>query len=322
MEQVLLADTKQFTSKLGFGCAHLVGAVSYRESLKLLECAYDNGITHYDVAPMYGFGEAEGCLGQFLKRHPGKVTVTSKFGILPERRSRFYHFTRYAMRPLLRPLKHFILSSPRRVDDRPTPTCFDVREAKRSLIDSLRKLKLDHIHVYLLHEARAEDLSNDGLLRFLEDAVAAGKIGTFGIGSEASKVPEILKYKPEYCRVLQHQMTWSFQAPKITPCFTSFHTIFTESIKRAFLDSMGSEGKLRHFSERLECDLTDPDVLGLIVLRSANLTHPNSLLLFASSKTRRIESNCRAMISSKYDDEILEFANTIRRTLSGSQRLT
>ena len=38
-------------------------------SLRLLEAAYDAGIRHFDVAPMYGYGEAESCLGEFRARH-------------------------------------------------------------------------------------------------------------------------------------------------------------------------------------------------------------------------------------------------------------
>ena len=60
-----------------------MGSISRRESLRLLEAAFDAGIRHFDVAPMYGYGEAEGCLGEFLQRHRADVTVTTKYGIPP-----------------------------------------------------------------------------------------------------------------------------------------------------------------------------------------------------------------------------------------------
>ena len=51
------------------------------DSLAILEAAWDAGIRHFDVAPMYGYGEAgRYCMGEFQKRHRGEATVTTKYG--------------------------------------------------------------------------------------------------------------------------------------------------------------------------------------------------------------------------------------------------
>ena len=78
MEQINLGTSGRTTTRLGFGCGSIMGAMSGRDSLALLEAAYDAGIRHFDVAPRYGYGEAESCLGEFLQRHRGQVTVTTK----------------------------------------------------------------------------------------------------------------------------------------------------------------------------------------------------------------------------------------------------
>ena len=41
-----------------------------RESVRLLEVAYDSGITHFDTARSYGYGEAESAVGEFLVPAP------------------------------------------------------------------------------------------------------------------------------------------------------------------------------------------------------------------------------------------------------------
>src|SRR5437868_13505462 len=87
MQTIPLAGTNRQTTRLGFGCGNLMGAINRRDSLRLLETAYEAGIRHFDVAPMYGYGEAEACLGEFLQRHRGQITVTTKFGIAPPKRS-------------------------------------------------------------------------------------------------------------------------------------------------------------------------------------------------------------------------------------------
>src|ERR1035441_2411463 len=85
MDRIELGATGRTTTRLGFGCSSLMGAMGRRESSAMLEAAFDAGIRHFDVAPMYGFGQAEGCLGEFLGRHRGEVTVTTKYGIPPVR---------------------------------------------------------------------------------------------------------------------------------------------------------------------------------------------------------------------------------------------
>jgi D-threo-aldose 1-dehydrogenase len=49
-----LATTGRKTTRLGYGCSSLMGAMGRKESLAMLECAFDAGVRHFDVAPMYG----------------------------------------------------------------------------------------------------------------------------------------------------------------------------------------------------------------------------------------------------------------------------
>src|ERR671923_2879471 len=55
------------TTSLGIGCAGLFRASSPGQREALLHTAYDVGIRHFDVAPMYGFGLAEPELGAFVR---------------------------------------------------------------------------------------------------------------------------------------------------------------------------------------------------------------------------------------------------------------
>ena len=44
------------TTRLGLGGSSIMGVLNRRQSLALLESAYDAGIRHFDTAPMYGYG--------------------------------------------------------------------------------------------------------------------------------------------------------------------------------------------------------------------------------------------------------------------------
>src|SRR3954470_5130549 len=95
---------------LGCGCPGLMGRIDRSGSVRLLETAFDAGVTHFDVARSYGYGEAESAVGEFLARHRGGVTITTKLGIAPPRRTPALRAARGAARrlaqatPRLRPL--------------------------------------------------------------------------------------------------------------------------------------------------------------------------------------------------------------------------
>jgi aryl-alcohol dehydrogenase-like predicted oxidoreductase len=66
--------------KLGFGGAALTSVGSLREIIKLLNFTYDNGITHFDTASLYGKGYSEIIYGKFIQEKRDNVTITTKFG--------------------------------------------------------------------------------------------------------------------------------------------------------------------------------------------------------------------------------------------------
>src|SRR6266851_5491872 len=104
MEQIALGTSGRHTTRLGFGCGSIMGVLGRHDSLKLLETAYDAGIRHFDVAPRYGYGEAESCLGEFLEHHRGQITVTTKYGIAPPKKSAIIKLGRSLAGPIVKQL--------------------------------------------------------------------------------------------------------------------------------------------------------------------------------------------------------------------------
>ena len=58
-----------------------MGRVGRKKSLYAMEQAYESGVTYYDTARSYGYGEAEKILGYFSKDKRDKIIITTKFGI-------------------------------------------------------------------------------------------------------------------------------------------------------------------------------------------------------------------------------------------------
>ena len=75
---------------VGLGCMSfggIYGATDEQESFACMQAALDLGVTHWDVAEVYGDGVSETVIGKFLAQTGARVTLATKGGIyrLPER---------------------------------------------------------------------------------------------------------------------------------------------------------------------------------------------------------------------------------------------
>jgi aryl-alcohol dehydrogenase-like predicted oxidoreductase len=313
MQTVTLGTTGRDTTRLGFGGSSLMGSMGRTESLAVLDAAFDAGIRHFDVAPMYGFGDAERVLGDFLASHPGQLTVTTKFGIPPETRT-----LKSQLRGLARPILKAIPGLKRRLQaagataGAPLQLDFSVDKAQASLDKSLRLLRLERIDVFLLHEASAPDLADDRLLRLLENAVIAGKIGTFGVGSEAHKIPALLAERPGYCPVTQYE--WSVLDPLIEPgpAFRIHHRSLTDNFRALHEALVADTRRSRRWSDFCGANVADASVLARLMLKAALLANPDSVILFSSKQPRNIASNAALVDDPALDEAALKFYSLVR----------
>jgi D-threo-aldose 1-dehydrogenase len=294
MQTIPLADTNRQTTRLGFGCGSLMGATNRRDSLKLLETAYDAGIRHFDVAPMYGYGEAEACLGEFLQHHPGQITITTKYGIAPPKKSAAIKLGRSIAGPILKQLPSLkqrlaqAASAATRNLERPT---FTATQAKASLDRSLLALRTGHIDLWLLHEATAADLQDATLLHLLEAELQNGTIGAFGIGSGADKIPALLATHPTYCRTLQYE--WSVLDSPISDAapFRIHHGALTKNFHAIHKSIIDKKSLCQRWSEATNTDLTHAEALAHLMLKASLLMNRTSIILFSSKNPAHIRAN-------------------------------
>jgi len=294
MDKIALGNSGRETTRLGFGCSSLMGAMSRRESLAILERAFDSGIRHFDVAPMYGYGEAESCLGELLQRHRADVTVTTKYGIPPAKNPVFIKLARKIVGPIVKSLPGIkqriarVANTATRNDQRAS---FTLEQAKASLERSLAALRTDHIDVWLLHEVEAHDLQDDGLLHFLEDQVKQGSIGTFGIGSEGAKVNDLLSKRPAYCQTLQYE--WSVLDVPVSPgeAFRIHHRALTNNF-RSLHDALAKNIEVcKRWSTAVGQDLSQAENLSHLMLKASLVMNPASVILFSSKSPQHIQAN-------------------------------
>ena len=151
-------------SATGFGCMNICHAYSERltdgEAEKVLKAALDAGITHFDTAALYGFGQSETWVGNFLSANRREFTLASKCGMQGVDVDGSGKKVRV-------------------IDGRP-------ETIKRTCEDALRRLKTDVIDLYYLHRWDKKVPIEDSM-GGLADLVKEGKIQTIGLSEVSSQ---------------------------------------------------------------------------------------------------------------------------------------
>ena len=149
-------------SEIGLGCmnlSHAYGApVSKEQGERVLLAALDAGVTLFDTATLYGFGNNETLVGNVLKGHRSKFTLASKCGMSGVDVAGDGKLVRV-------------------IDGRP-------ETIRKACEDSLRRLQTDVIDLYYLHRWDKKVPVEDSV-GALADLVKAGHIRSIGL-SEVS----------------------------------------------------------------------------------------------------------------------------------------
>ena len=148
-------------SRIGFGVTgpHASWLVSKRTTIRLIQSAFEHGITLFDTGPAYGRGEGEKRLGEAIKALPREqVFISTKAGIHPGRRRDF-----------------------------------SAGAVEMSIKESLARLKTSYIDLLLLHGPAPEELTERLInrLRAFKDRGMIRHIGICGRGAEIDKAIEL-----------------------------------------------------------------------------------------------------------------------------------
>lgn len=305
---------------VGFGCSALTGT-SRKDALQLLGKAFDAGVRHFDVARSYGYGEAEAILGAFLKPRRAEVTITTKFGIQPPQLTSALGVAVQMGRRLVRLLPSTRTFMQRRTQGLTRGGAFSVQDARISLETSLRKLGTDSIDFYLLHDYVVGNHSIDDLVTFLGDAVRAGKVRSFGIGTGIDNVLRALECQPVLCNVIQFENSILIQnIGRLPPQTASDRLVITHgSVRsyRAVASFLKAHSKMaKNWSEKLGADCSQEDTISALLLNYAVEANPHGLVIFSSMKSARVTKNVKAVLETPFSAEQLAlFGQLVQREL-------
>ena len=297
------------SARVGFGTGGLLRISSARRRQDMLAAALANGITHFDTAPLYGFGESERALGRFLRGRRGDITLTTKFGLQASALAARLAFFQGVGRRALQMFPSLRRAAVRNAGALATPPSFSLQTVQVSLEKSLRSLRTDYVDFYLAHQASAAALPDEDLIGWLQDMQRAGKIRAFGVATDFDWLLPVLEQRPKLSRVVQFDCD-----------LTRDHgTAFEPAADRLLITYGFIARAIAVCRERLATSATHPtlqgagdDELGGLLLRAAVLANPGGIVLMQSRSIARIERNVRAAASGADDERVHDIVGMLR----------
>jgi aryl-alcohol dehydrogenase-like predicted oxidoreductase len=274
MNQIYFSDFR--TSNLGFGTSLLTRNNSIKDAISNLETAFDSGVTHYDCAKLYGFGNAEMILGKFAKGKRHQITITTKTGMsglqLP-----------FCALPMINFIRSVVKSNQSSITSNsvfgtPVSGVFRPNLVLNDLHTSLKKIGTDFVNFYLLHESNVSQANQEDIIEVLQKSKDAGKIKMFGIASNSQSIrSEYLDLNKAY-QVLQH----SDQA------FENNIALMPNQNQQFFRIVYNVFSRIKQIEHKLaiEKELIDPIKLILSYYKKEN---ENGITLFSATKNKNIK---------------------------------
>lgn len=213
-----LGQTGLRVSKLAFGCAPMMGRIGRKKSLQALSAALDGGITYFDTARSYGYGEAEALLGEFLGARRKDVVIGTKFGIAVAKQS---SLLKNVVKPLARSVFALVPGLRRgmkgALGSQFSRQHFTPAEMRASVEESLQQLRTDYIDVLSIHSCSPEALADDELFGGLTALVQEGKVRHLCISTDATTVKVGLERRGKELNAVQFY--YNLQHPEAEELF-------------------------------------------------------------------------------------------------------
>lgn len=155
-----LKGTGLQVSEVGFGVWSVAttwwGVKDRSFGVRLLQEAYDLGVTFFDTADTYALGEGETILDEAFRGRRDKLVIATKFG-----------YDIYSQNGERKGFSEM-------------PQLWTPEHIRYACEMSLRRLNTDYIDLYQLHNVRQETLQDDAVFETLERLKEEGKIRSYG----------------------------------------------------------------------------------------------------------------------------------------------
>lgn len=321
MRTVKLEGTDIATSAMGLECATLFHLPDPADRRLLLDAAYDAGVRHFDVAPIYGLGLAEAELASFLGRRRSAVTITTKFGIRPTALGRLAGRAQRPVRAALNRLPS-VGQGIREAGGGPgsgpagrllySTGPYTPHSAQMSLERSLHALRTDHVDIFLLHDPLGDLLtSTPALVDYLDSEVDRGRIRNWGASRDTGTPSAPVRAFSRLGQVFQSRDDIFSDLPdheempgKARVTFGTLDRALP--VIRAYLER--SPDVRNSWSDRLGIDLGNQQSLSDLLIRHAFHRNPSGPILCSSTLSGTVRAAAGQANEKQGDSEAREEA--------------
>jgi len=295
-----------------------------------LEAAYELGIRHFDVAPIYGLGLAERELADFIGNKTG-ISVATKFGIKPTKVGRFAGMVQGPVRRVLQRSDNQGLNHGpgtarvRGVAERMLYSGHDysVANARRALTASLRTLRVGRVDYFLLHEP-AGALSDDchDVIEYLERERCRGLIGQWGPAGDLSHMDADLTRLSAHAGADQfpYDLIGGWGGPRPQPGRTTITFGFISLALPGVAALLADKPVFRQqCSELLDADLEDRRTVIRLLVRNAVTRNRFGTVLVSSTQVGNVHAVCQAA-AAPFPNEVEVSSMIQQECRAGSRR--
>lgn len=299
MQTTRIAGTGLTLSRLAFGCAPVMGRVGRAAALRAMETAFDLGVTHFDVARSYGYGDAEAVLGAFAAGKRDRITIATKFGIRASAGARGLRWLKPAVRQIASRIP-YARAAVRAVTGKTLVAGhYGIADARTSFEESLRQLRIEYADILFVHDCAPTDELSDELLTYLQGLVRSGRIRAWGIATQPQWIAPLRAKLPVQPMIVQHARNILDAGPA--------DRCAGEVIPAILHSPFGSSGAFAELRRRLDRSppsatligrthrLSTPDGMARLLLEGAFFQARDNPVLCSMFKPSHIRANVDAL---------------------------
>ncbi|MBS1183076.1 MAG: hypothetical protein H6Q99_2956 [Proteobacteria bacterium] len=297
------------------GCASLGSRISPAHGRRMLETAFDLGITWYDVAPSYGAGRAEDILAPFVAAHRHEIFLCSKAGLLPPRHNGLMRLAYDVGRPVVAVARGLSrrFRAIKATRNRRVPLTAELIET--SISRSLARLGTDHLDVFALHDPDPADLERDEVIAALERIVLSGRarhISIAGSLEAATKAADIPVF--DFFQLADDPLTSPLAALRRLvgrPAGFVTHSVFGVGGARDLMRTrLNAAPALAAEASALGYGQTPADIATTVLMRRAFASNPDGVVLASMFSGDHLAANA-ALAAAPIDPGAKDLADRV-----------
>lgn len=178
-----LGKTDLEPSVFGFGCSTIASLATRHSPVEVestLREARASGVTFFDTADVYGQGDSERMLGKLFSHQREGVIICTKAGLTVGPVEGLIRFVKPVVNPVMR---HWSTAraATRQARGHQERQCFDPEYLSRRIEGSLRRLNVDWIDLFLLHNPPVDLPQREDVLNVLTHLRKQGKLRYYGV---------------------------------------------------------------------------------------------------------------------------------------------